>query len=145
MRLPAAVLEEFRRHGRQGGRTRALRTPAAERRRIARTAAVTRWTRSRFGVSRFAELALPGGDLVDRGLADLAANRTTPEALLVSLAAPRLRREGVPVGEVEAQPEIRLYEMLSRSEGDLAHARYTAYLRRLVSFADACHLLRAVQ
>lgn len=66
----------------------------------------------------------------------------TPESLAVSLAAPRLRREGVPVGNVLDDPERRLYELLSRSEGDLAHARYNAWLRRLASFADACRLAR---
>ncbi len=32
---------------------------------------------------------LPGGDLVNRGLADLASGRRTPEALLVSIGASR--------------------------------------------------------
>lgn len=60
----------------------------------------------------------------------------------MSLAAPRLRREGVPVVEVLDDPERRLYELLSRTEGDLAHARYNACLKQLVSFADACRLAR---
>ena len=51
------------------------------------------------------------------------------ESLLVSLAAPRLHREGVPIGQVHSDPEDRLYDLLSRS-GDLAHARYGAYLRQ---------------
>jgi hypothetical protein len=80
---------------------------------------------------------------VDQGLADLAAGLTTVESLLVSLAEPRLRREGVPIGPVEADPEKRLYELLERTEGDLAHARYVAHLRRVASFADACHLARS--
>lgn len=107
-----------------------------------RNAAAARWIRHRFGGSSFEEMGLPGGDIVDAGLADLAAGRTTRESLAVSLAAPRLEREGVPVGSVEEDPERRLYEMLSRTEGDLAHARYNALLRRLVSFADACRLAR---
>jgi len=80
--------------------------------------------------------------LVDAGLTDLAAGETTPESLTVSLAAPRLRREGVPVSAVLDDPERRLFDLLSRTEGDLAHARYNAYLRRVVSFADACRLAR---
>ena len=75
-------------------------------------------------------------------MADLADERVTPESLLVSLAAPRLRREGVPIGRVEPDPERRLYAQLERTEGDLAHARYTAHLRRIVSFADACRWVR---
>jgi len=142
MKLPAEVREQFRRYGREGGRTRAARIGASERRRIARQAASTRWIRSRFGVSRFSDLALPGAEIVDLGLADLAAERTTPESLIVSLAEPRLRREGVPISGAEPDPERRLYERLVETEGDLAHARYTAHLRQIASFADACRLLR---
>jgi hypothetical protein len=40
---------------------------------------------------------LPGGDLVAKGLVDLAASCETIEALLVSIATPRLRDLGVPV------------------------------------------------
>ena len=85
------------------------------------------------------------GDIVDAGLADLADRKTTAESLLVSLAAPRLRREGVPLGETHPDPEDRLYVLLSQTEGDLAHARYNAYLRQAVSFADACHVARLDQ
>jgi hypothetical protein len=142
MKLPTEVREQFRRYGRKGGRTRAVRISSEARKRIARQAAATRWIRSRFGAGRFVDLGLPGGEIVDTGLADLAAGRTSVESLLVSLAGPRLRREGVPLGVVEADPERRLYELLTRTEGDLAHARYGAHLRRIVSFADACHVLR---
>jgi len=109
----------------------------------ARRAATARWIAERFGASNFDALGLPGGDLVDAGLSALAGDRTTVESLLVSLAAPRLRREGVPVGRVQQDPEDRLYAMLARSSGDLAHARYGAYLRRMASFADACRLARS--
>jgi hypothetical protein len=142
MKLPIDVRERFRRYGRRGGLTRAARIDASERRRTARQAATARWVTERFGVRRFADLSLPAGDLVDQGLADLAAEKITPASLLVSLAAPRLRREGVPIGRVESDPERRLYALLERTEGDLAHARYTAQLRRIVSFADACRLAR---
>jgi hypothetical protein len=115
---------------------------AAARSAVARRAATARWIRHRFGEASFERLGLPGGDMVDAGLADLADGRETVESLVVSLAAPRLRREGVPVGAVLEDPERRLFERLSRSEGDLAHARYNACLRRLVSFADACRIAR---
>jgi len=142
MKLPEEIRERFRRHGRAGGRRRAERMAPADRRAVARRAATARWTRERFGASSFEELGLPGGDLVDAGLDALASGRVTPEALAVSLAAPRLRREGVPVGSVLDDPERRLFELLSQRDGDLAHARYTAFLRRLVSFADSCRLAR---
>ncbi len=143
MRLPEEVRERFRRYGRAGGRRRAERMTPGERRAIARRAAAARWIRHRFGAASFEELGLPGGDLIDAGLADLASERTTLESLAVSLAAPRLRREGVPVGPALEDPERRLFERLARTEGDLAHARYNAYLTRLVSFADACRLIRS--
>lgn len=142
MDLSPEAQELFRRYGRLGGRERAARMSAADRRTVARLAAMARWIRARFGDTSFERLGLPGGDIVDAGLADLAAERATPESLAVSLAAPRLRREGVPVSAPLPDPERRLFELLSRTEGDLAHARYNAYLRRMASFADACRAAR---
>ncbi len=145
MRLPPEVLTEFRRHGRRGGRIRATRMSAEARRAGARRAATARWIRERFGAPEFTPLGLPGGELVDKGLADLTGGATSRESLLVSLAAPRLRREGVPVGSAEPDADHRLYELLSRTEGDLAHARYNALRARVVSFANACPLARAAR
>lgn len=142
MEMSDEIREQFREFGRLGGLRRAALTSRARRRAIARRAGAARWIKHRFGASSFERLGLPGGDVVDTGLADLAHDRESPESLAVSLAAPRLRREGVPVGNVHDDPERRLFEHLSRTEGDLAHARYNAYLRRLVSFADACRLAR---
>ena len=145
MKLPGEVRDRFRRHGRTGGLTRAARMDGPARRAVARRAGTTRWLRARFGTSSFAELGLPGGDLVDAGLADLAAGASTAESLAVSLAAARLRREGVPLGAVEHDPEDRLYDLLSQRAPDLAHARYGAYLRQLASFADACRIARGAR
>lgn len=142
MDLPDDVREQFRRHGREGGRRRAEGMTPATRRRVARLAASARWMRRRFGAASFEALGLPGGEVVDAGLADLAAERVTRESLAVSLAAPRLRREGVPVGPTIEDPERRLFGLLQDTEGDLAHARYNAWLRQLVSFADACGVVR---
>jgi hypothetical protein len=144
MRLPEDIRKRFVRYGRQGGKARALRVDAEARRAIARRAASSRWIRRRFGASSFAALGLPGGEIVDTGLADLASGTVSPESLAVSLAAPRLRREGVPVptDSVQTDAENRLYDLLSASAGDLAHARYAAYLAQIVSFADACRLAR---
>ena len=143
MKLPEPILGQFRKHGSAGGRERARRLAAPERKAIARRAAFRRWTRERFGATSFQALGLPGGELVDAGLADLASGADTPESLLVSLAAPRLRREGVPLPpEVHADPEERLYGLLERQAGDLGHARYLAWLRQAVSFADACAAAR---
>ena len=139
MKLPAKVREQFRQFGRSGGVARAECLAPSRRRTIARLAAITRWTRARFGVSHFAELRLPGAELIDRGLLDLAAERESDESLLVALAAPRLRREGVPVPDVHwVDPDIRLHRRLELEHGDLAHARYNALRQQVVSFADAC-------
>jgi hypothetical protein len=80
---------------------------------------------------------LPGGDLVAKGLADLAGSRETIEALLVSIATPRLRDLGVAVCAPLSDPEPRLYERLAREDPDSAHSRYNALLRRLTSFESA--------
>ena len=82
-------------------------------------------------------LHLPGGDLVAKGIRDLADSNETVEALLVSIAAPRLRDRGVLVAATLPDPEHRLYERLAREDADAAHSRYNALLRRLVSFESA--------
>jgi hypothetical protein len=89
-----------------------------------------------------AGLGLPGEDLVERGLADLARGEETVESLLVSLAAPRLRRLGLPVGDPFPEPEERLYLLLVRESGADAHSRYNALVRRLVSFERAAESAR---
>jgi hypothetical protein len=142
MKLPSKVREQFRRHGRAGGRARAARMTREARSAVARRAATARWILNRFGSPSFATLGFPGGDLVDTGLSDLAEGKVTAASLLVSLTASRLRREGVPLSTVHADPEDRLFALLSRSSGDLAHARYGAYLRQVSSFADACRRAR---
>jgi hypothetical protein len=80
---------------------------------------------------------LPGGDLVARGLRDLEQGRLTDEALLVSIAAPRLRDAGLAVPAPLPDAEHRLYERLARTDPDSAHSRYNALLRRLTSFESA--------
>ena len=78
--------------------------------------------------------ALPGGDLVQEGLADLGRGVPSVAALLVSVGAPRLRRLGFMIPRVELDPEHRLYALLQRDAADAAHSRYNALIRRLVSF-----------
>lgn len=82
--------------------------------------------------------ALPGGDMVRDGIADLVAGRETIAAVAVSIAAPRLRDLGLDVPRSALPlPEHRLYELLAETDPDSAHSRYNAILRRLVSFARA--------
>jgi len=143
MKLPKSVRDQFRAYGREGGQTRASRMRPEARKAVASKAAMRRWIRARFGAPGFEQLGLPGGDVVDAGLAALAAGEESVESLLVSLAAPRLRREGVPLPrDVIADADVRLYQRLEETSGTLAHARYLAYLRQVESFANACSSAR---
>ena len=83
--------------------------------------------------------AIPGADLVDTGLADLAAGRESIEALLVLQASGRLRLLGYDVPEpAVASPEARMYELIVMQVGSRrAHGRYNALRRRLSSFIRA--------
>ncbi|MCA1656902.1 MAG: hypothetical protein LC713_04205 [Actinobacteria bacterium] len=82
---------------------------------------------------------LPGSELVEAGLRELAEGRCTIPALLVSIGAPRLRQLGFELSPIE-DPEHTLYELLAAEDPDSAHGRYNALVRRLVSFerAAAC-------
>jgi hypothetical protein len=88
---------------------------------------------------------LPGAELVDGGLSDLRAGRETEAALLVAIAAPRLRALGLDVPAIDTvlpsgdgeSPEHRLYLRLAAGEGRAAHSRYNALLRRIARFAGA--------
>ena len=82
---------------------------------------------------------LPGHDLVKQGLADLAQDRLTECALLVLIAAPRLRQLGIEILERQSpRPfEHLLYERLEERLGNGAHSQYNSLLRRVVSYAHA--------
>ena len=81
---------------------------------------------------------LPGADIVERGLGDLDAGRDTPEAALISMAAPRLRALGLAVtGSAESEAGHRLYHLLSEADRASAHSRYNALVGSMASFARA--------
>jgi hypothetical protein len=80
---------------------------------------------------------LPGGDLVERGIADLREGNESIEALVVSIGAPRLARLGYDVSDSFDAPEKRLYARLASEDEDSAHSRYNALVRKLVSFERA--------
>jgi hypothetical protein len=90
--------------------------------------------------------ALPGGEVVERGLADLRSGRESTDALLVAIGSPRLRRLGLdvadPVGSSEP-PEHRLYARMVEEEDLGAHSAYNALIRRLVSFERAAECARS--
>jgi hypothetical protein len=83
---------------------------------------------------------LPGAEFVTEGLKDIAERRVSVPALLLEIAAPRLRGVGIPVPEFLPQPfdaEIRLYRLLGAEHGSEAYSQYNALLRRLVSLSRA--------
>lgn len=89
------------------------------------------------------DAALPGAELVEVGLRDLREDRETIAALLVSIGAPRLRRIGFDVPEINYKnPEHRLYDLLAKDDSDSAHSRYNTLIRKLVSFERAAECVK---
>lgn len=90
--------------------------------------------------------ALPGGDLIEKGLDDLRAGRETFEALLVAIGASRLRSTGIDVPDLPEHnheyPEHALYNVLAKEDSDSAHSRYDVLIRRLVSYERAAECAR---
>ncbi len=80
---------------------------------------------------------LPGHDLIETGLADLAGGIESVAALLVAIGSPRLRDLGLDVPSTPAHPEHRLYLLRAADNANAAHGRYNALIRRLVSFERA--------
>ena len=82
-------------------------------------------------------MTLPGADLVEEGVADLAARRETVASLLVSVGARRLRALGHALPSPFPDAELRLYRLIAHTYGDGAHSQYNSLVRRLVSYARA--------
>jgi hypothetical protein len=81
--------------------------------------------------------SLPGHELVSQGLADLSVGRESEAALLVVMAAPRLRSLGIDVPAVkDVHASHRLYDVLTERDGG-AHSLYNALVGRVVSYARA--------
>lgn len=86
---------------------------------------------------------LPGHELIEQGIEDLARGVVSIPALLVSIGAHRLRRIGIAVPDATiTDPEHRLYHLLAESNSDTAHSRYNALIRRLVSLERAAECVR---
>jgi hypothetical protein len=87
---------------------------------------------------------LPGAELVDVGIADLASGRETIEALLVASAAERFAELGRPVRSIDPDGlATRLYALIEAAVGDdHAHAHYNAVRRRLESYLRSAALER---
>jgi len=84
---------------------------------------------------------LPGADLIEQGLADLAAERVTEHALLVLVGEPRLRR--LKIAFPAYRPALKhpvehmLYDFLEQKYDSDPYSRYNSLLRRMNSFAHA--------
>ena len=82
---------------------------------------------------------LPGGELIAEGLQDMHQQKPgTACALLVSIAAERLRGLGLEFPEEEVVPhaELRLYQLLQSTSEDPYNA-YNALISLLVSFSNS--------
>ena len=83
---------------------------------------------------------LPGSELIQQGLADLASGIESKESQLVQIGSPRITACGVavPVDPSRAlDADRRLYDLLGLEHGNEAHSRYNALIRQLVSFERA--------
>lgn len=83
---------------------------------------------------------IPGSELVSQGLEDIRNCRITPYALLLQVAAPRLRRVAIAVPTLvgikspdEEPYEHQLYELIKEDGG---HGLYNALCSRISSFAS---------
>ena len=79
---------------------------------------------------------LPGAEIVQSGLRDIADGKISKEACLVAMVAPHLHRKGIDTHGIALlipEPERTLYALLCRDTGD-AYSHYNALKRRIVSF-----------
>lgn len=80
---------------------------------------------------------LPGAVRLELGIQDLEAGRLSTNALLVSVAAGRLRDLGLPIPEdvaLPGEPDLALYESLRGHPTGDPYFRYNALRRELDSF-----------
>jgi hypothetical protein len=86
----------------------------------------------------------PGAELLEVGLADLAASRYSAEALAICAMPARLRSCGVPIPEVTLvdNAEIRMYRELGRTGEGNPHLAMNGILRRLDAYASTAETCR---
>jgi hypothetical protein len=75
--------------------------------------------------------------MVATGLADLRSGIRSESALVISMAATRLRHLGLELEAPIPDAELALYDYLAKIHGDNAHSRFNALRRQLVSFQRA--------
>lgn len=86
---------------------------------------------------------LPGANFILPGLMDLQNGEShTIGALLVAIAATRLKKAGlaIPLQNLAPEPELSLYQLLGQ-KGNNAYSDYNALLNTLQSFCNAIELV----
>ena len=87
--------------------------------------------------------ALPGADLVRKGLRDLHLGQESNESLLVEIGASRLRQLGYEIERSPREfPAHQLFLRLAEEDPRRAHSQYNALLRRLASFHHSARCVR---
>ena len=89
--------------------------------------------------------ALPGAELVRRGLEDLSRKTLSAEALTLAIASTRLRGLGIDLPEEGTFPddrELALYARLCADGADDPYLRFNAMKRELDSFVEALEARR---
>ena len=91
---------------------------------------------------------LPGAARLERGIHDLKQGRLSTDALLVAVAAGRLRDLGLSVSEDTAlpdDPDLALYESLRGHPTGDPYFRYNALRRELDSFISCLETRRSMR
>lgn len=89
---------------------------------------------------------LPGGNLVEKGLADLGTSTRSEEAILLLVARPRLEWLGFAIPQPWSKQglwEHELFELVEQRQPEGAHAAYNALIQLIHSFANACTQLNS--
>ena len=81
----------------------------------------------------------PGGEIVEKGLKDLARGICKSiEALAVLIAAPRLKDFGFEIQDTKIKnPNLLLYKKLGAKYGNDAHFQYNAIMSRVNKFCNS--------
>lgn len=89
--------------------------------------------------------ALPGADLIKKGLEDCENNVVTVHSLLIDIGRRRLEAAGLVVPDhqhLQGDAEFLLYELIQKEGHCDPYSCYNALLRRLISFEQALEHLR---
>jgi hypothetical protein len=84
---------------------------------------------------------LPLYEIIEKGIKKLNTSsrpKPTLETLIVSIGAPKLISNGLPLRRTIKNPEHKLYDYLAKKfSPERAYSLYNSYIRRLVSFERA--------